>query len=55
LLADAEQGQRLLKKARASERLEQLEIKACEDLGRQFCLEYLKLNGELECPETDAR
>jgi hypothetical protein len=37
----------------SSERLEQLEIEACEKLGRQLRLEYIKLSGELECQETD--
>jgi hypothetical protein len=53
LLAETKQRRRLLQEARTSERLEQLEIEACEELGRQLRLEYLQLNGELECPETD--
>jgi hypothetical protein len=55
LLAETKQRQKLLQEARTSERLEQLEIQACEELGRQLRLEYLELNGELECPETDTR
>ena len=55
LLEETKQRQRLLQEARTSERLEQLEIQACEELGRQLRLEYLELNGELECPETDSR
>ena len=31
----------------------QLEIEACERLGRQLQLEHLELNGELECSETN--
>jgi hypothetical protein len=50
LLAETKQGQRLLQEARTSEKLEQLEIHACEELGRQLRSEYLELNGELECP-----
>ncbi len=42
LLADTKQRQRLLQEARTSERLEQLEIEACEE-GRQLRLEYLEL------------
>jgi hypothetical protein len=45
LLAETKQRQRLLQDARTSERLEQLEIEACEELGRQLRLEYLELNG----------
>jgi hypothetical protein len=53
LLVETKQRQRLLQEARTSERLEQLEIQACEKLGRQLRTEYLELNGELECSETD--
>ncbi len=52
MLADTKQRQRLLQEARTSERLEQLEIEACEKLGRLLRLEYLELSGELEYPET---
>jgi hypothetical protein len=55
LLAETKQRQKLLQEARTSERLEQLEIQACEELGRQLRFEYLELSGELECPETDTR
>ena len=48
LLAETKQRQRLLQEARTSERLEQLEIEACAELGRQLRLEYLELSGELE-------
>ena len=47
LFAETKQRQRLLQEARTSERLEQLDIQACEEL------EYLELSGELECPKTD--
>jgi hypothetical protein len=55
LLAETKQRQRLLQEARTSERLEQLEIEACKELGRQLRLEYLELSGELECQEKDTR
>ncbi len=55
LLAETKQRQRLLLEARTSERLEQLEVEACEELGRQLRLEYLELSGELGCQETDTR
>jgi hypothetical protein len=48
------EGERLLlQEARTSERLEQLEVEACEELGRQLRLEYLELSEELECQETN--
>jgi hypothetical protein len=39
--------------ARTRARLEELEIEACEKIGRQLRLEHLELSGELECPETN--
>jgi hypothetical protein len=53
LLAETKQRQRLLQEARTSERLKQLEIEACEEMGRQLRLEYFELSGELECQEID--
>jgi hypothetical protein len=55
LMAETKQRQRLLQEARTSERLEQLDIQACEELGRQLRFKYLELSEELECPETDTR
>jgi len=55
LLADTKQRLRLEQEARTKARLEDLEIEVLENLGRQLRLEYLELNGELECPETDTR
>ena len=39
--------------ARTIARIEELEIEACERLGRQLQLEHKELSGELECSETD--
>ena len=56
LLADTKQRLRLEQEARTKARLvEDLEIEVLENLARQLRLEYLELNGELECPETDTR
>jgi hypothetical protein len=55
LLEDTKQRLRLEQEARTKARLEDLEIEVLENLGRQLPLEYLELNGELECPETDTR
>ena len=44
---------RLQQEARTIARIEQLDIEACERLGRQLQLEHLELNGELDCSETD--
>jgi hypothetical protein len=55
LLEDTKQRLRLDQEARTKARLEDLEIEVLENLGRQLRLEYLELNGELECPETDTR
>ena len=43
----------LQQEARTIARIEQLDIEACERLGRQLQLEHLELNGELECSETN--
>jgi hypothetical protein len=55
LLEDTKQRLRLEQEARTKARLEDLEIEVLENLGRQLRLEYLELNGELECPETYTR
>ncbi len=53
LLEETKQRLRLQQEAKTIARIEQLEIEACERLGRQLQLEYLELNGELDCSETD--
>jgi hypothetical protein len=53
LLEDTKQRLRLEQEARTKARPEDLEIEVLENLGRQLRLEYLELNGELDCPETD--
>jgi hypothetical protein len=55
LLEETKQRQRLRlqQEARTIARIEQLDIEACERLGRQLQLEHKELNGELECSETD--
>ena len=54
LLEDTKQRLRLFKQeARTIARIEQLEIEACERLGRQLQLQHLELSGELECSDTD--
>ena len=53
LLEEIKQRLRLQQEARTIARIEQLDIEACERLGRQLQLEHLELNGELECSETN--
>ena len=53
LLEETKQGQRLQQEARTIKRIEELDIEACERLGRQLQFEHKELNGELECSETD--
>ena len=52
-LEETKQRIRLQQEARTIARIEELEIEACERLGRQLQLEHKELNGELECSETD--
>jgi hypothetical protein len=53
LLKETKQRLRLQQEARTIARIEQLDIEACERLGRQLQLEHLELSGELECSETN--
>ena len=53
LLEETKQKLRLLQEARTIKRIEELDIEACERLGRQLQFEYKELNSELECSETD--
>jgi hypothetical protein len=53
LLEETKQRLRLQQEARTIARIEQLELEACERLGRQLQLEHLELSGELECSDTD--
>ena len=53
LLEKTKQRLRLQQEARTIARIEELDIEACERLGRQLQLEHKELNGELECSETD--
>ncbi len=53
LLEETKQRLRLQQEARTIARIEQLDIEACERLGRQLQLEHLELSGELECSDTD--
>ncbi len=53
LLEETKQKVRLQEEARTIARIEQLDIEACERLGRQLKLEHLELSGELECSETN--
>ena len=53
LLEETKQRLRLQQEARTIARIEELEIEACERLGRQLQLEHKELSGELECSETD--
>ena len=53
LLEETKQKLRLQQEARTIARIEELEIEACERLGRQLQFEHKELNGELECSETD--
>ena len=52
-LEETKQRQRLQQEARTIKRIEELDIEACERLGRQLQFEHNELNGELECSETD--
>ena len=51
LLEKTKQRLRLLQEARTIERIEQLNIKASERLGRQLQAEQLELNSELDSEE----
>ena len=53
LLEETKQRLRLQQESRTIKRIEELDIEACERLGRQLQLEHKELNGELECSETD--
>ncbi len=53
-LEETKQTLRLQQEARIIARIEELEIEACERLGKQLQLEHKELSGELECSETDA-
>ena len=52
-LEETKQRLRLQQEARTIKRIEELDIEACERLGRQLQFEHKELNGELECSETD--
>ncbi len=52
-LEETKQRQRLQQEAQTIKRIEELDIEACERLGRQLQLEHKELSGELECSETD--
>ncbi len=53
LLEETKQRLRLQQEARTIARIDQLDIEACERLGRQLQLQHLELSGELECSDTD--
>ncbi len=53
LLEETKHRLRRQQEARTIARIEQLDIEACERLGRQLQLEHLELNGELDCSETN--
>jgi hypothetical protein len=53
LLEETKQRLRLQQEARTIARIEQLNIEACERLGRQLQLQHLEFSGELECSDTD--
>jgi hypothetical protein len=53
LLEETKHRLRLQQEARTIARIKQLDIEACERLGRQLHLEHLELNDELDCSETD--
>jgi hypothetical protein len=53
LLEETKQRLRLQQEARTIARIEELDIEACERLGRQLQLEHKELSGELECSETN--
>jgi len=50
-LEETKQRLRLQQEARTIARIEELEIEACERLGRQLQLEHKELSGELECSD----
>jgi hypothetical protein len=52
-LEETKQTLRLQQEARTIARIAELDIQACEKLGRQLQLEHKELSGELECSETD--
>ena len=52
-LEETKQRLRLQQEARTIARIEELEIEACERLGRQLQSEHKELSGELECSEID--
>ena len=52
-LEETKQTLRLQQEARTIARIAELDIQACERLGRQLQLEHKELSGELECSETD--
>ena len=53
LLEETKQRLRLQQEARTIKRIEELDIEACDRLGRQPQFEHKELNSELECSETD--
>ncbi len=53
LLEETKQRLRFQQEARTIARIEELNIEACERLGRQLQLDHKELSGELECSETD--
>jgi hypothetical protein len=53
LLEVTKQRLRFQQETRTIARIEQLNIEACERLGRQLQLQHLELSGELECSDTD--
>ncbi len=55
LLEEIKQRLRLQQGARTIKSIEELDIEACERLGRQLQSEHKELNGELECSETDTQ
>ena len=52
-LEETKQRLRLQQEARTIARIKELEIEACERLGRQLQLEHNELSGEIECSEQD--
>ncbi len=52
-LEETKQTLRLQQEARTIARIAELDIQACEKLGRQLQLEHKELSGELECSEAD--
>ncbi len=53
MLEETKHRLRLQQEARTIARIEELDIEACERLGRQLQIEHLELNSELDCSETD--